>query len=640
MISVSLIYAIILVGPGVVFGRIIGFSESRFFSSVVAALLIVLCATELSEWIPISFENLYLFFVLPASGAFFLLQLSHPYLMPRGVQKLVYPKNTLGLVLKKSMWGKFAMLSPFFLSLMVLWVLGPYSELPADVWQHLENIRLEKSYLESGSSLARNSWYTFNALVWFLSGADFEEFFRAVSFLNSAVILLAVFQFTASLSRASGMRADTALVAGNLSVWCFILFFGLGPFSYLRYYAFSPSFPAYCLFLAAVLACSNLISANRGSGRGCVSPLLTVGVCGLLAFFIHKQESLFIAVTVSASLIWIGLRRLTSAGVKGKMTGPQESYRSVVFVIVVVCIVTLFGVGVSTLLPEVRISHRDFFNLGAYFPALEGIYLFRLQSQFFEAVGLLGLIALLLVGSAKGKKVGLEILWVLTVGVLVFTLNPITNRYFELSVGSEVTWRLAYAIPTFAIVALSVCVYWDRSCTTLRSIDRIRLVPAGMAILLFIVLSPHLGNYSLTAKKFTLKPTSSGASYVHWADLIGFMNEVQGRRDLLTDPITGYFLTSTTQHRHRRWKFHKKNYEDFNKPGYSESSFRDHRGWLVVVNQRVGAASELGRVSGHWSESVLQLDQHYTNEFLEYASTAPHFKRIWDAPDIVVYEIQ
>jgi hypothetical protein len=118
---------------------------------------------------------------------------------------------------------------------------------------------------------------------------------------------------------------------------------------------------------------------------------------------------------------------------------------------------------------------------------------------------------------------------------------------------------------------------------------------------------------------------------------------MEGKKWVITDPVTGYMISALTRHYSPRKKFHRHwgGYVEMNYDDYSSHPFDRHKGKLFVINKRNGGESTTGRRARHWSEDILQLEKFYYSPKLEnYISENPErFELLWEQDKIMVYRL-
>ena len=115
------------------------------------------------------------------------------------------------------------------------------------------------------------------------------------------------------------------------------------------------------------------------------------------------------------------------------------------------------------------------------------------------------------------------------------------------------------------------------------------------------------------------------------------------KRQILTDPITGYLSRGLTPHDYSGIKyedFSYSAYKNFNENLERDDAFERYVGWLFVVNQREGGLSENGRLSNHWPEKKLKIKSYYSDDLFPHLKrNKDRFRVLWQANDVTVYEI-
>jgi hypothetical protein len=629
--------------PGLAISALFGYRDSWFLNSLLFSYVVLIVSRYLGEWIDLTSLPVYFLWISIAII----------------VGTIVRCKSQWRTLLSRGRWAVsqalISIAEPYTLILISaslaacagIWILGPYSEIPADVWQHLENIRKERVHLEQGAILGSNIWYLVQAYLWSLSQTGFESYLERASFFHTLVFLIGIGAFSKNLAIEAGISITTARGIGLCSIVCAFVFFGMGVFAYVRYYTFSPAFFVYILYLSSLVHAAKIISP-RGVGKTKKSlSVLAYSLCLVVAFVIHKQEALFILLVSFIIVGWGVVVTYSRGSVTGldlfapiKMTETLRVSLIITILVTVISVVMLAS-GFIGAVTQPRKLHPDLFHLGILSRAFLGFYIVNPFGQFFQAIGNFGIIVLFswLLTWRYSRVSSLLTCTILAVFMSLF--NPAFCAFFLKMTGAEVLWRLTYLVPFFTIGGFVIV----NNVSNMLEKKYIK-VNQGFAVALLLIVPfsvtvfdngamPILGD----SKLWTLAPTATRNNHKHWDDLISRLNQINGRKNILTDPITGYVLSATTKHSHARWKFHKIDYIEFNKPGYSKRSFEDYAGWLLVVNRRDGDLSFTGRESGHWPVDIMQVSKHYEEEFLDFVRSSPRFKLIWIQGEIEIYEI-
>ena len=128
---------------------------------------------------------------------------------------------------------------------------GPFLEVPADVFRHLEFIKqmngIVISSVQLGTTLP-DAYIGANGKFWHLlyvmlnrwSGNEPIDSILAATYLNNLIFLLGVFFFSKVIFLQSGL-SEKKLLAVSLAVTAlFFLYYGVNIFSFIRYYALAP----------------------------------------------------------------------------------------------------------------------------------------------------------------------------------------------------------------------------------------------------------------------------------------------------------------------------------------------------------------------------------------------------------------
>ena len=549
-----------------------------------------------------------------------------------------------------------------FIGLIIIW--KPYTEIPADFWQHLEYIRSARNAIEMGQAVPDfNLWYVVQGWIWYLSNASVNNYIQWTWLFNALVFSIGCFVVAKSLFQSVEVDSKTLEIGSAIATVGMLLMFGVGVFSYFRYYTFAPGFFSYILYLFS-LSCLYTFTQKEHSTINRVRSAVLVPVLGVVVYLIHRQEALFIFLMFSISALYVIIdycltkfvptkeQRMVETPHRDKTEGGAVRRRLgiMAFVILIITVVMLMLIDYKT----EPVTHRDILDLGSIAGFLGGLKIIKMPSQVSDIYGILGLIVVIatLVTYRVG---GVPVVLLLSVVVVVVTLfNPVFVSIFLRLSEQEVLWRIGYMTPW--PLMLGLLFFKAHKCSRLpkRLASSLVLLPIIFSIGFIVMGEKERPKWiDISFKVPTLQSTPHANSYQFINDLIVELNErAQGNRHILTDPVTGYVLAATTKHSHRRWKFHPVDYIDFNLPGYSDRSFEDYKGWLVVVNRRDGALSRTGKVSGHWPETILHISDYYSVKFLNFVDqytepegnarvqkSAIRFRKLWHSDDISLYEV-
>jgi len=235
--------------------------------------------------------------------------------------------------------------------------------------------------------------------------------------------------------------------------------------------------------------------------------------------------------------------------------------------------------------------------------------------------------------------------------ILAGLISPVlclTNPFFVdvfLSIqNSTVLWRMAYLVPVhFAAALLLVSLIEKFNAGKKELVSLAPLLLFGVLLLAFLM-PIHNTKHNLHYSRVpTLLKTDVNMGIDRYSDLISMLNGINEKTELLTDPVTGYAITALTKHTSKRRKFFATGIVEINYDSYEESPLLKQAGKLIVVNQRESHPSEVGRLSAHWGENVLNTAAYYKETLLSHLDSNPQsFKLIWksESNDIKVYSIR
>ena len=127
----------------------------------------------------------------------------------------------------------------------------------------------------------------------------------------------------------------------------------------------------------------------------------------------------------------------------------------------------------------------------------------------------------------------------------------------------------------------------------------------------------------------------------HWQDLTDYLEANFDYEVVVSDPVTGYIITATTDSISPRYKFTSKDHAVINFQDYADDPFQRYSGNLLVINLRDGGLSRTGAESGHWREDVLKVQQYYSDELLAYIDSEPErLSMLWQENSVSVYRVQ
>lgn len=182
---------------------------------------------------------------------------------------------------------------------------GPYMELPADAWHHVERFLYAQQSILSGHfdrlwiwgdvawpeyiSHQGWHWYMLHALLCKMSGITMADSWLPLAMANTMVFCLAIYWFAMFLWSRHHIHRIQKIQAALWTTCFAAIGLGVSVFAYIRYYAFAPTILNYVMYLAViVLACDYLRSPSWWSKAVWLAPILLAAMN-----VIHAQEAVF-----------------------------------------------------------------------------------------------------------------------------------------------------------------------------------------------------------------------------------------------------------------------------------------------------------------------------------------------------------
>lgn len=539
-------------------------------------------------------------------------------------------------------------------------VTGNYNEIPSDLYIHQEIFGKVFEDIATGqiNEIAKISdivgksgryWYYVHALLTKFSGVSHADSVRYAASLNALVLLIAVFSLAFTLlDKLVNLCIGRLFVALTVSV-LFVLHFGINVFSFIRYYAFAPTALNLVIYFAAI---SIFIRFTYERGIS-IRYLLLLLVFILTAAMVHVQETVFIVVLGLLMLSYVLLARKFRFAGEVFLASEDESNEfyfsnggidrmiphgwlviTGIFFLVIAYFWSHYFIETSTPQPDNKLV---FF--GSIIPALKSWYVLNPTYQFFRVVTPWGLLVYVLFFWHWKDFRGNPFLVAGMLSPLFTVFNPYFVDLFLRHTTYITLWRFCYMIPLVFVAGY----LFYKAFTRFRESTMVGkfgygLMVASLVALLFPI---QVGSISVPYSRMqTLMPVKKENSPEHWADLLDYLETLPKREQILTDPVTGYFVSALTKHHSPRYKFFKLRYKQFNFNSYTDKPLAKYRNWLVIVNQRDGGHSRTGELSRHWSADILKVSRQYKPQLVAHLKDNPErFTELWATQDIKVYRV-
>ena len=533
-------------------------------------------------------------------------------------------------------------------------IVGPYTEVPADIYYHLEFAQRHLALIEQGSFgpsldlgaiLAQRSgyWYALIALTTHVMQLSFVDVLSVLNIVNGMVFISAIYVFSHRLLTPLFESRNQISVAATLVCFFIVIQMGVSVFAFIRYYTLAPVITNFVVYLAAMVCVMNLLGLHDASLSQKQKHAIKVeyGIlygCFLIALIMHNQEGLFILVMCVSTVIWLLANRI--------LTRINSRWTRLLVLVVVPAAALLVAAIVLRLFFDSPVltnaSDPKVIALANPFVSWYPLYILNPYYQFFQVITIWGMLAVLIffVKFNWFRKQPLLVAGMLSPLITIF--NPVFVDVYLRIEGDLSLWRLCWLIPVYYIAAAFIVenvMKWKSYGALKRN-----LMACIVAAFFVIPTSNSISEQINPHLRTTLSATNAANGYNHWGDLFLALKKIEPAHNILTDPVTGYMIAALTEHRTFRRKFHAStiyNMNSFVLDDYSHNPLSRYRDWLLVINQRDGSRSLTGAVSNHWPEKILQISQHYPQRLLDHLQSNPqHFQKIWITEGVSIYKIK
>ena len=642
MILITLSYFGLFLLPGFVLALILGIQQQRFLLSYSLNISIFTTACLVTETLP-SLTNQLANVYLVTLGIALLAAKLVSHLCEKKYQSIrdnlqatsSITRNTLGHRV-----GYPTLLIGLFLG--YIFSVGPYTELPSDVWQHLGHIKTELLDLKSNSSgfrpelLSGSYAHRLHAFMALLFGVDQTGIVLPGTIFSSIVLILSFyFFFCWILKETLGDSQNACALAFGSTVLSFVSF-GVDQFSYFRYYALAPTIFAYPLFLTATLF---LVKGTNHRASRSLSFALAM-LFGVFAGLIHAQELMFLLIVVAVYIPWV---------IFDKRAHPSfKLFGNVLARIGTLIIASYFFTAVIHFFFDLSTPETldaRFIELSFLPTAYGHLYVVNPIGQFFGVLSLVGIFAYIGFALTYADFRNNPYFIVLLSIPFVTIFNPFFLSIFFQFTAPYHAWRILYLIP-FPLVATTVTWLFLSSRKTQLGQRRMVAVICAVIIAALIIDTTALPKSPLLIRYLTLKSTGqSGMNITAWPELKGFLNSLPEPINIVTDPVTGYFVRGATKHHAEGFKFHNsfdlvavnKVFRGGKAKHLMHAELADK---VLIINRQDGPLSQLGLTSGHWPSEVLKVSGYYPVELQTVIADNPErFFNIWQIDDATIYRL-
>jgi hypothetical protein len=650
MLIYLLLAGVLLFLPGLAITYLVELRKYRYLTSLSLSYALFVFLFKLIHVLGSDVETFTIIYLIVVSIILLLVSAKYIYLKDRKAVITNYSYYSY----KKA--AKYIPLYIVILLALYFHMVGPYVELPADVFRHLEFAKVANDSMQQsvqnnapvywGLGLNGKYWHYLYSLLANWSGLSLYEAVLPASFFNVTVFLLAVFFFSRVVFQ--GMQSTAWVLLMSVASVFFVFFqFGVSIFSYIRYYALAPSMLNFVLYFSVMVVVIEFFKSERWNFKYLIAAVLIFSA----SLFIHLQEALFSVLMICIMSFYLFAKKSTPmliywwSGEKKPVKFAPEKFFSnkinLTFLITQSAMVSLFLFS-YLYVERSTVTQGKLIPVENILPFFKNLYILNPGFQFYQVVTAWGcMVFLMFILNIKSFKNNAYVMSAM-LSPLFTVFNPFfVDLFLRYSVG-DMLWRITYLLP-LALVAAFVSVisiqfiYQGVIAKKVAGLFGLFLLSG----LLFPLKTTYFDNqYSRLS---TLKAVAKENSPAHWNDLIEYLQGIENEKIIITDPVTGYMVTSITRHRSYRYKFHRHwGYIEFNFDDYSKHPLDRYKGYLFIINKRNGGFSESGRVSKHWSENILQLEEFYSSDKLdEYVSLNPdRFKLLWEKDRVWVYLIK
>ncbi len=518
---------------------------------------------------------------------------------------------------------------------------GPYSEIPSDIWIHLARVNNVFLNFDSiASNVCRpvqcvsdqgHLIYLLHASVATLVRVDPINLITISTLVTGGLFLSSVYFFSVSVFCDRGISIRLCALGGVLAALLTLILFGTASFSFVRYYSYFPVVFAFPVFFLATLLFIGYLESRPSSTLVC---WLSVPIFILLMQTIHRQEAFFFLLISAVLALVYGAETFSSK----RFFLPSSSYRrrrSFFYFTIVGIVITTYLI--FSLEPNEWKGTPHVVDAGLYLAWLTGLPLDNPSFRLWDTIGYSGLVVLIWAIFRWRLVVQSKFLFVSLLIPVLTNLNPFYAALFLRLDMPSTLWRTAYLFPVGILAAFLVvsCIF--------RSADGRSRIPDYL-LLIFLVAACvpwQVGEfYNRTSRIPSLYPSAAASGAQLWGDLIDASLALQSQipiKRIITDSTTRFILEASTrgtvQSRSQGFYFPKHN-QDYQRD-FLES---DYSGSLLVINRRDGKVTANARYSGHWPANTLQVSQKYPPDLDSFIEKHPNlFERLWSSRDIDIF---
>jgi hypothetical protein len=355
--------------------------------------------------------------------------------------------------------------------------------------------------------------YVIHAIVAHLLGVNPLELVAPVTLVTSCLFLGSIYWFTLAILSRFGLSTGARVAGSLLAAGLTFVTFGTASFSYVRYYAYFPTFFAFPLIYAAAVILLDYLERPKNNGW----LLLLIPVFLSTMWLIHRQETLLTLILLAGIAFARGVRSCLSVSGLSAML-KRRARSSAQFFLALLVLVIIYALTTGSMRPWGHTPHVV--DAGQFFSPLAGLPIDNPFFRFWDTLGFFG-IGVYAWTIARWKTVIRSDF--LSAGMLMpfFTnLNPLYAVLFLHFGTTTGLWRTAYLMPLGIAAAILFSVTFLSK--PVRQISRQRIT--GYIFIFFLVISlvplNYQNHFNRTSRIPSLLPVHETSGAGLWQDLI------------------------------------------------------------------------------------------------------------------------
>ena len=516
------------------------------------------------------------------------------------------------------------------------WLMGPYTEVPSDFWNHLVRIRWEFGRINAGelasyanhfpayALLNREYMHGLHAGVWWVVGTNPAAFTWGSQLAVTLVFISATFWFFYAQMLSNWSERKRALTAA-LATALTTIWMGTGDWAFVRYYAAAPIMFTVPLFFLGVLI---FVDYLNGTARRPALSLLLLCVILILQALIHIQEACLLLIF----LFLISVVARLQIRFSQSNPWPQDFHHRIRLASQFFIMVAVVAVLILLMIAEPRSQHPGvILKPATEIPLLRHLWIVDPSRQVWATITIGGSFSFFLLMTNWRETKYFPYILAGALLPLATVFNPIFIHFWDRLLPVTLLWRFTLFLPAGLLVAVAVGSLAERRAVHWRPI---KTAMAVIALLLLLPI-PYSPSSLVVNRAFSFVPLETRQSVEWLGDLVQFL-ETQSRQVIFTDPITSYVLRGLTSQILPGHKFYAHSSGvDFRKivlKGLPEK-FGDG---LVVLNFRDGPDSKTTQTLNHWDKKELTVTRFYPTGF-QKALEDQNFTLIWSNDNVFVY---